>query len=71
MRNQALCCFGAAIGLNDWIDVTVPGEPIELTMHLPITVLGKIEIGEEMEDGVTVSIFRMQCDKVLPPGELP
>jgi len=71
MRNQALCCFGAAIGLSDWIDVTIPGEPIELMMHLPITVLGKIDIGEEMEDGLTVSIFRMQCDKVLPPGELP
>ncbi len=71
MRNQALCCFGAAIGLNDWIDVTVPGEPAELTMHLPITVLGKIDIGEVTEEGVTVSIFRMQCDKVLPPGELP
>lgn len=72
MRSQALCCFGATITLVDWIEVTAPaGQSYEPMLHKPITVLGPLDVGEEMIDGFTVSLFRMTPDTILPPGESP
>lgn len=71
MRDQALCCFGKPIGLTDWIDVPVREHPVDTMMHFPVIVLGKLHIGETKANGETVSLFRMQCDKVLPPGVMP
>lgn len=72
MRNQAACCYGAPITLADWIDVTAPdGKVFDVMLHKPITVLGKLEVGEKLVDDFAVSVFRLAPDKVLPPGESP
>lgn len=72
MRNQAACCYGAPITLADWIEVTAPdGTSFEAMLHKPITVLGTLDVGEKLVDNFVVSVFRMQPDRVLPPGESP
>lgn len=72
MRNQAACCYGAPITLADWIEVTAPaGTTFEAMLHKPITVLGTLDVGEKLVDNFVVSVFRMQPDQVLPPGETP
>lgn len=70
MRNQAACCYGAPITLADWIEVTAPeGTTYQPMLHKPITIAGKLEVGEKRVDGFAVSVFRMTPDEVVPPGE--
>ena len=38
-------------------------------LHKPITIAGKLEVGEKRVDGFAVSVFRMTPDEVVPPGE--
>lgn len=72
MRNQLLCCFGAPLTLQDWIDIRMKNdEKVVPILHVPVFVLGTLEVGEENIDGYTVSIYRMTADKILPPGVLP
>jgi len=42
-----------------------------LMPHKLTTVLRTLDIGKEMVDGCTVSLFRMAPDTVLPPGQTP
>ncbi len=72
MRNQLLCCFGAPLTLQDWVDVKMKdGQKITPMLHVPVFVLGTLEVGEENVDGYTMSIYRLKADKILPPGVLP
>ena len=72
MRNQTLCCYGGPITLLDWAEVRMAdGRRVKPTMHTPVFVLGKIDVGEDMSNGYPSSLYRMTADRVLPPGELP
>lgn len=72
MRTQSLCCYGAPITVQDWIDVKLPdGKRITPTLHVPVFVLGTLDVGEDIQNGYTASLYRMKADKVLPPGEVP
>ena len=72
MRTQSLCCYGAPLTLQDWIDVKLPeGQRVRPTMHVPVFVMGKLEVGEIIEHGFAKSLYRLQADKVLAPGEVP
>ena len=72
MRNQLLCCYGRPPTLVDWIDVRMKdNEKIVPWLHVPIFVLGTLEVGEENVEGYTISIYRMTAEKILPPGTLP
>lgn len=57
-----MCYFGAPVRLNDWIMVTMkPGKKAKFT-HLPTAVWGRLEVGEEVRNGRTVSIYRLTAD---------
>lgn len=72
MRSQSLCCYGAPLTLQDWIDVKMEGGArIEPTQHVPVFVLGTLEVGEKMIKNYTESLYRLRADKVLRPGEMP
>ena len=72
MRTQSLCCYGAPLTLQDWIDVkTADGSRITPTLHVPVFVLGTLDVGEEIVGGYTASLYRMKAEKVLAPGEMP
>jgi len=72
MRTQSLCCYGAPITLQDWIDVRLEGgRRITPSLHVPVFVLGTLEVGEDIVNGYTASLYRMKADKVLLPGEVP
>ena len=57
-----MCYFGAPVRLNDWIMVTMkPGKKARFT-HLQTGVWGRLEVGEEVKNGRTVSIYRLVAD---------
>jgi len=61
MLNAALdmCYFGAPVRLNDWVMVTMTGTRKAKFTHLPTAVWGTLEVGEEVRNGRTVSIYRL------------
>lgn len=57
-----MCYFGAPVRLNDWIMITMkPGKKAKFT-HLPTGVWGRLEVGEEVRNGRTVSIYRLVAE---------
>ncbi len=68
--SQMMCCFGQMPWYNEWVFVEMPeGEPAAYEMDVPITVMGQLEVGEEIEDGFVVSLYRMKGEKVTVSGE--
>jgi len=68
--SQMMCCFGQMPWYNEWVFVEMPeGRPAEYQMDVPITVSGQLEVGEEIEDGFVISLYRMKGDKVAVAGE--
>lgn len=61
MLNAALdmCYFGAPVRMNDWVMVTMTGPKKAKFTHLPTAVWGRFEVGEEVRNGRTVSIYRL------------
>lgn len=61
MLNAALdmCYFGAPVRMNDWVMVTMTGPKKAKFTHLPTAVWGQFEVGEEVRNGRTVSIYRL------------
>jgi hypothetical protein len=67
---QMMCCFGQMPWYNEWVYVEMPeGEPAGYHNDVPITVSGLLEVGEEIEDGFVVSLYRMKGEKVAVSGE--
>lgn len=63
-----MCYFGAPVRLNDWIMITMkPGKKAKFT-HLPTGVWGRLEVGEEIKNGRTVSIYRLTADDARTEG---
>jgi len=63
MLNAALdmCYFGAPVRLNDWVMVTMTGTRKAKFTHLPTAVWGTLDVGEEVRNGRTVSIYRLSA----------
>lgn len=60
------CCFGIPPDVNQVIEVRIPKElpGIEFTTT-PIAVMGVMDVGEEVEDGFVISVYRIQAEKVV------
>lgn len=65
-----MCVFVVPARLNDWIEVRMPeGKSLRLT-HDPVVAMGALSVGERLENGRVVSLYRMQADFAapVPPG---
>lgn len=68
--SQMICCFGQMPWYNEWVFVEMPEEaPAEYQMDVPITVTGQLEVGEEIEDGYVISLYRIKGEKVVVTGD--
>lgn len=69
LQNTMGCCFGVMPMMNEWVYVSMePGKASEFYPDLPISVFGTIEVGEEIEQGTVISLYRMKAEKVTPPN---
>ena len=64
VKDQQLCCFGRMPAMNEWIFVTTAGGPVALNMDEPIEVEGRFEVGEDIQEGAVMSLYRMAADRV-------
>ena len=54
------CCFGTTPRMNHWIRVRMPeGKRAKFYAYDQLTVLGKLEVSEELVDEYVMSIYRM------------
>ena len=61
VRNQMMCCFGAMIGMNEWIMVQMDGEKrTTFVQDVPMTVFGELEVGEDIQNGMVMSLYRLK-----------
>ncbi|MEM8883114.1 MAG: DUF3299 domain-containing protein [Planctomycetota bacterium] len=68
MRDQSYCCFGIFPQMNEWIHVTMDeGMSAPNIFDLPATIYGTLSVGEEYDDGVLMSIYRVKYDKLVEP----
>lgn len=69
VRNQMLCCFGVQIGFNEWIFVDMQGERrATFVPDVLVSVYGTLDVGEDIQDGMVMSIFRMKAEEVVHEG---
>ncbi|MGH0034512.1 MAG: DUF3299 domain-containing protein [Myxococcota bacterium] len=66
-KNEIGCCFGDGLSMNQWIHVAAPeGRSFDLEPLGVATVLGLLEVGEEVRRGTVMSLYRMREAKVRP-----
>ncbi len=68
LRNQNMCCFGSVPKINEWICVEPRGEGVKPIMDQPITIVGKLRVGEIRENGYLVGIYKMEAEQVYIHG---
>lgn len=67
MRNQNMCCFGSVPTINEWISVETKDAGVKPLMDQPITVLGKLRVGDLRENGYLVGIYKLEAERVYEP----
>lgn len=67
VKNQMACCYGVMPMMNEWLYVTMAdGKNTDFFPDIPIIVTGKFQVGEDVQEGTVVSIYRMQGMEVTP-----
>ena len=60
-KNEIGCCFGDGLLMNQWIYVEVPeARAFDLEPFAIATVLGLLDVGEEVREGTVLSLYRMR-----------
>ncbi len=62
--NYDMCYFGAPVSINEWVMVNISDNLKVKYTHLPITVFGTFEVGEEYKDGEVSSVYRLNLERV-------
>jgi hypothetical protein len=70
LKSQAMCCFGIRPKINEWVIVRLTGKGIEAIMDRPVTIFGKLHVGEYRENGRLLrSIYRMDGERMERPED--
>jgi len=64
LRDQLMCCFGAVLKINEWVSVKTIGTSVKAIRDQPVTISGKLHVGEMRENGCLVGIYRMDGEKL-------
>lgn len=65
VKTQPQCCFGDMQAMNEWVDVVMDeGKSAEFNVDVPVKVYGQLEVGEKMQDGFVLSIYRLQGERL-------
>ncbi len=64
MRDQSMCCFGSVPKINEWVSIRMTGKGVKPVMDEPVTIYGKLKVGEIRENGYLVGIYEMDGDRM-------
>ncbi len=71
VKDQSLCCFGRMPRMNELVSIFMkPGKSARVIQDQPVTVIGDIEVGEKVENGEVICIYRVNSDDVAGPLDL-
>jgi len=70
MRDQSMCCFGTVPKINEWVSVKTIGKGVKPVMDEPVTIFGKLHVGEMRENGYLVGIYRLDGERLAGPLDL-
>ncbi len=70
MRDQSMCCYGTIPKINEWVTVQMTGAGVAPSMDVPVTIYGKLRVGELYEDGFLVGLYEMAGHRMsVPDGD--
>ena len=69
MRDQSMCCYGTVPRINEWVSVKMTNAGIKPIMDQPVTLFGKLHVGEMRENGYLVGIYAMDGEKMAGPQD--
>jgi hypothetical protein len=69
MKDQSMCCYGSVPRINDWVSVKMKNGGVKSVMDQPVTLYGKLKVGEMLENGYLVGIYQMEGDKMDEPKD--
>jgi len=64
MRDQSMCCFGSVPKINEWVSIRMTGKGVKPVMDEPVTIYGKLKVGEIRENGYLVGIYEMDGERL-------
>jgi hypothetical protein len=64
MKDQSMCCFGTSPKITEWVSVRMNEKGVKPVMDQPVTLFGKLKVGEMRENGYLVGIYEMMGDKM-------
>src|SRR3954471_8849836 len=64
MKDQSMCCFGTTPKITEWVSVKMNEKGVKPIMDQPVTLFGKLHVGEMRENGYLVGIYEMVGDKM-------
>lgn len=70
MRDQSMCCYGTVPEINEWVSVVATNGGLKPVIDEPVTVFGKLHVGEMRENGYLVGIYRMDGESLASALEL-
>lgn len=65
MKDQSMCCYGSVPRINDWVSVKMKNGGVKSVMDQPVTLYGKLKVGEMLENGYLVGIYEMDGEKMV------
>lgn len=65
MKDQSSCCFGVMPRINEWVTVKMGNGGIPPLMDTPITLVGKLKVGEVFEEGYLSAIYQLDGERLL------
>jgi len=65
MKDQSSCCFGVMPRINEWVTVKMSNGGIPPLMDTPITLVGKLKVGELFEEGYLAAIYQLDGERLL------
>lgn len=63
--NYDMCFYGGPSKINQWVHVKMKDGAKARFSHNPTTVSGTLEVGEVIENGQVMSLYRLNGDKTL------
>ncbi len=64
MKDQSMCCYGVQPKINEWVSVKMVSNGVKAVMDQPVTLFGKLHVGEMRENGYLVGIYAMDGEKM-------
>lgn len=65
MKDQSMCCYGTVPKIHEWVSVKMTGKGVKPIMDQPVTLQGRLHVGEMRENGYLTGIYRLEGERLI------